>query len=280
MTGLVQLFEKEGYPLARCRSCELVQVGVEVDPARLEEIYGEAYFKEEVFHDYVAERDDRLKSGAQAARTLAAVKPGGRLLDVGCATGFFLQAASTFYEVKGVELSPFAAEYARNEFGLDVLVGDVTEVGSQEEPFDVVTLWNTIEHMADPVGALRAIASLSRPGTLLAISTGDVSGPLARRDLPGWNLMSPPYHLFFFSPRTIDLLLARAGFRLRRIVYDGVVAAAGPFASSPGRRIATLLGLGNVMTVYATFAGAPLPALSRAGRVAARYRPLSRAFGA
>ena len=199
---------------------------------------------------------------------------------MGCATGFFLQAASAFYEVKGVELSPFAAEYARKEFDLDVLVGDVTEVGPQVEPFDVVTLWNTVEHMADPLGALRAIASLARPGTLLALSTGDVSGPLARRDLFGWNLMSPPYHLFFFSPRTIDLLLAKTGFRLRRIVYDGVVATAGPFASPLGRRIATVLGLGNVMTVYASFAGAPLRVLFRAGRLAARYRPLRMTFGA
>ena len=59
----------------------------------------------------------------------------------------------------------------------------------------MVTAWNTIEHMADPLGAFTAIARIMRPGALLALSTGDVTGPLARFDLRNWNLMVPPYHL-------------------------------------------------------------------------------------
>ncbi len=90
--------------------------------------------------------------------------------------------------------------------------------------------------------------------------------------------MTPPYHLYFFSPRTLDMLLARTGFRLRRIVYDGVVADEGPLASVRGRQLATLLGLGNVMTIYASRDSTHTP--SRAGRLLARYRPLRWAFQA
>jgi SAM-dependent methyltransferase len=269
------LFAKDGYPIARCRACGLVRVDVELERRQLKEIYNEDYFtKDELFHGYVAERNLRLQSGARFAQTLARLVPRGRLLDVGCAAGFFLHAASRHYEVTGVELSPYASEYARREFGLRVLTGDVTEAGLEGELFDVVTLWNTIEHMAEPLIALHTIAALTRPGGLLVVSTGDVTGPLARRGLAEWNLMSPPYHLFFFSPRTIGRLLATVGFRLRRIVYDGVVAAGGPLASGAARRAATVAGLGNVMTVYASRERSAVPSPSRVRRLAARYRPL------
>ena len=199
------LIDKDGYPIARCRSCGLVQVDVELGRDELEGIYGEDFFtEEELFHDYVAQRGIRVESGAKLAEVLVGLVPGGKLLDVGSAAGFFLEAASRHYDVTGVEFSPFAAEYARGEFGHRVLTGDVTEVGLEGEQFDVVTMWATIEHMADPLAAVRAVASLTRPGGLFVLSTGDVTGPLARRDLHGWNLMLPPYHLFFFSPQTID----------------------------------------------------------------------------
>jgi SAM-dependent methyltransferase len=274
-----RLFDKDGYPIARCRSCGLVQVDVELGREELEKIYGEEYFtEEELLHDYVAEREIRLESGARVAHALTKVVPGGRLLDVGAAAGFFLEPASRHYDVTGVEISPFASEYARREFGLRVLTGDVAEVDLASEQFDVVTMWNTIEHVSDPLGTVQAIASLTRPGGVLVMSTGDVSGPLARRDLEGWNLMLPPYHLYFFSPRTIDLLLAEAGFELRRIVYDGIVAERGRLRSRLAQRAATLLGTGNVMTVYATRADRPPPRLARLRRLAARYVPLALAL--
>jgi SAM-dependent methyltransferase len=269
-----RLFEKDGYPIARCRACGLVQVDTELDRAELEEIYGEDYFtKEQLLYDYVSDRDARLESGATVARALARVRPGGRLLDVGCAAGFFLAPAARHYDVTGVEISPFASQYAREEFGLRVHTGDVTEVDFDGTRFDVVTVWNTIEHVADPLATVRAIADVTRPGGLLAMSTGSVTGPLARRDLPGWNLMAPPYHLFYFSPATINILLAKAGFRLQRIVHDGIVATGGLLGSDLGRRAAALLGAGNVMTVYATREDPP-PRPSRLGRAVARYLPL------
>jgi SAM-dependent methyltransferase len=272
--GLRPLFDKDGYPICRCRSCSLVQVGAVLSREELEQIYGEEYFSSEVFHDYVAEREVRVEAGRAAVGTLSRLVPDGRLLDVGCAAGFFLEAASARYDVTGVELSPFASSYARETLGLRVFTGDVTEGMVDGEQFDVVTVWNTIEHMADPLAAIEAIARAMRPGALLVLSTGDVAGPLARSDLRNWNLMAPPYHLFFFSPKTIDLLLARAGFELRRLVYDGVVADRGPLASDAARLAATVAGLGNVMTVYATRSTAERTGRSVVARLAARYRPL------
>lgn len=272
--ALAPLFDKDGYAICRCGSCGLVQVDTPPSRDELERMYGEAYFSSEVFHDYLAEREVRVQAGRAAVQTLARLAPAGKLLDVGCAAGFFLEAASAHYEVTGVELSPFASSYARETLGLRVFTGDVSDGVLDGEQFDVVTVWNTIEHMSDPLGAFAAIARITRPGALLALSTGDVSGPLARIDLRNWNLMAPPYHLFFFSPKTIDLLLAAAGFEVRRLVYDGVVAARGPLASGAGQLMATVAGLGNVMTVYATRTTPSQRSSSVVRRLAARYRPL------
>jgi SAM-dependent methyltransferase len=272
----IRLFEKNGHTIVRCRACGLVQVEERPGPRELERLYDQAYFTSDVFQNYVGERDARIESGARAARALARIVPGGKLLDIGCAAGFFLHAASRYYEVTGVEISAYASDYARREFGLRVLTGDVESADLEGKQFDVVTMWNTIEHMSEPLRSVRSVTPLTKPGSLLVLSTGDANGPLARRALEDWNLMAPPHHLFFFTRRTIDELLSRAGFRTRRFVYDGVVAERGPLASPGPRQAAAFAGLGNVMTVYASRYEAALPRRSTLRCVTARWRPLSR----
>ena len=88
------LFTKDGWPVARCAACSLVYVDAHLDRAALDAIYGRDYFEGDAFADYLGERDDRLIGARDRARLLADVVPGGRLLDIGCAAGFFLEAAS------------------------------------------------------------------------------------------------------------------------------------------------------------------------------------------
>ena len=96
-----------------------------------------------------------------------------------------MEAASKHYEVPGVELSSFASDYARREVGLRILTGDVTDGGLGGEQFDVVTVWNAIEHMADPLGGLegsrvspaREPSSLSPPAMSPDRSRGTTFGP-------------------------------------------------------------------------------------------------------
>jgi SAM-dependent methyltransferase len=200
----------------------------------------------------------------------------GRLLDVGCAAGFFLEAASERWDVTGVELSGFAADYARREFGHVVHTGDIADAGLPDDSFDVVTLWNTVEHMSDPRTALAHVGRVAAPGALVVLTTGNASGPMARRDLANWNLMAPPEHLYFFDPSTITRLLADAGLSVRRIVQDGLVNTDGLLARPRARMLASALGLGNVMTVYARPVDGLTQPQSRPARIAARLRPVSR----
>jgi 2-polyprenyl-3-methyl-5-hydroxy-6-metoxy-1,4-benzoquinol methylase len=246
-----RLFEKAGWPVARCLSCALVYVDADLDRAALEALYDRDYYEGDVFADYFGEREARIASGHHRVRSIARLNPTGRLLDVGCAAGFFLVAASERYEVTGVEVSAFAARYAREEFGLRVFTGELVDAPLQEGEFDVVTMWDVIEHLPDPRAALAQAARVMRPGGLLVLTTGDAEGRLARRNLEQWNLMTPPAHLTFFSPRTLEQLLNASGFEVLRRVADGIFSSRPRLASPLVHAVAGTLGIGNVMTVFA-----------------------------
>lgn len=272
-----RLFDKDGFPIARCGSCSHVYVDAQLGSSDLQERYGEDYYQGGVFHDYLAERDERIASARAYCALISTLKPSGRLLDVGCATGFFLEAASAHWQVTGVELSPFAADYARREFGHSVLTGDITDVDLPDGSFDVVTLWNTIEHMSEPRDSIGRVAQLAAPDALVVVTTGDVTGTLARRSLVDWELMAPPEHMHFFSPRTITLLLERAGLEVRRIAHDGCVAKGGLLATRRAKLLASAAGLGNVMTVFARRTGRHGAMRTRTGAsFLRRVRPIAR----
>jgi len=146
----------------------------------------------------------------------------GRLLDVGCATGGFLEVArENGFDVVGVEVSGAAAECARRQYGLEVLEGDLSSASLPSKSVDVVTMWDVIEHLPDPGRVLLEAARVLRPGGVLLLTTGDSSSLWARVTGRCWPLLTPPQHLFFFTPLSLKKLLAANGFSSPKIVYPG-----------------------------------------------------------
>ena len=137
----------------------------------------------------------------------------GRLLDVGCATGIFLDGMRRFgWDVRGVEPSRVAAEYARRRFGLAVFCGRLEEAGFADRSFDAITLWDVLEHVHEPRQMLSAIARLLRPGGLLVLSLPNpdsLEAWLLGRFWAGWDL---PRHLNLFRPLLLRAHLAKLGF--------------------------------------------------------------------
>jgi SAM-dependent methyltransferase len=281
-----RLFVKDGWPIVRCASCSLVFVDAALDRAALDSIYGRQYYEGGAYANYLAERDVRLASARDRTRWLTSIVQGGNLLDIGCAAGFFLEAASDRYAATGVEVSAFASQYARDELGLRVFTGEIFDAPLADGEFDVVTMWDVVEHLADPRAVLSEVARVSCPGALLVLSTGNVEGPIARRDLEGWDLMFPPGHMTFFSPRTLGLLLERSGFTIDRIVADGRVSHRPRLEDARAQGLLGTLGLGNVMTILARRSDRPRRRLARArvpsalahvvGLASARPRPADR----
>ena len=261
-----------GYDIVRCRGCGLQYVAEDVTPAQLRAYYGEAYFtggQPDGFQDYAAARETRqrhFRSLLPALRRhLRVARP--RVLDVGSALGYFLHVArEAGWPARGVELSEYAAARARAE-GFEVATGTVHDVDLPEGAFELVTLWDVIEHVPNPLAMLRRVHALLAEDGLLALSTGDVSGATARLYGRRWSLLAPPGHLFYFSRATLYRMLRLAGFEPLGCDSDGaflVNQAEKPGSPSRfGRLIARLhrprlvnavlrrLKLGSVMTVYA-----------------------------
>jgi SAM-dependent methyltransferase len=158
---------------------------------------------------------------ARAAASLEIVRRHhgpGRLLDVGCSAGFFLACAlAAGWEAQGVELSDDAAELARRR-GLDVVTGTIELAELAPRSFDVVTMWDVLEHVEDPLATLRQAAELLGDGGLLFVSTPNVDGLFPRfsyrlaRLAGRWPHPEPPRHLFQFSKATLGRFLREAGF--------------------------------------------------------------------
>lgn len=176
--------------------------------------YVETEYESGVYTSYVAAAHLKALTFAARAKAIAARKPGGRLLDVGASAGFFVDAAlDAGYDAYGVELSQEAVAAASPRARARMTVGDVNALAlGGTEPFDVITAFDLIEHVFDPVGFLNELRRVARPGALLAISTPDVGHVLRYVLRARWPMFQPLQHTVLFSKRGLRLALTAAGY--------------------------------------------------------------------
>jgi len=216
------LFSYGGERRVRCPQCGLIYVNPRRSRAAIETFYEEDYYSQERTQAAFAAR---LGFFEEAARRIERMAGGGRLLDVGCGYGHFLQACQRRgWQVKGVELSGAAGDRARAA-GLEVFRGSLAQAGYPAERFDVVTLWNVLDHLAEPLAEAREIMRVLRPGGLLFGRSPNAAFHLrANQAIRLLNRLGlqvrdvTVFHLISFSPATARRFLARAGFADIRVV--------------------------------------------------------------
>jgi SAM-dependent methyltransferase len=166
-------------------------------------------------------RLSRLLATSAAARPDGPIPVGGvSILDVGCGTGAFLDEARALgWQTQGIEVSVYAAQAAQQR-GLEVRCEPIDRASLRGAAYDCVTLWDVLEHLCDPAGVLAAAAAAVRPGGVVAVSTGDITSLCARISGRRWHLFNLPEHLYFFSRRSLELLMQRSGLRVARIVRE------------------------------------------------------------
>jgi 2-polyprenyl-3-methyl-5-hydroxy-6-metoxy-1,4-benzoquinol methylase len=255
------------HAIVQCRQCGLVYTDPRPDGADIIETY-------QAVEDplYVEEREGRVLTFEHHLKPLEQLTgpPDGRqLLDVGAYTGVFVEIAARHgWDAWGVEPSRWAVERARTQ-GLQMVQGTLETAELPEATFDVVTVWDVIEHLTDPRGTLEQAHRLLSPGGLLVVHTIDIESPFARLMGARWPWLME-MHIYYFSRRTLRAMLEACDFRvlsdrpqgryLRLGYLMNRVGALFPLAGRPAEWLVTKLGLrglavpvnlGDLFTAYA-----------------------------
>jgi SAM-dependent methyltransferase len=204
------------YEVRRCARCDLEFAFPPPPDAALAAVYAGGYFRGAGpgYADYFGA--ERAVADAKAEARLAllrrlGLRDGARVLDVGCADGrFLLRARREGFAVRGVEVS----EEARAELPSELasVVEASLEAAAAHGPFGAVTFWDVLEHLRDPIGALRAARALLGPDGLLGVVVPVVDNINARLAPRTWDQYKPPEHLWFFSRRALRAAVSAAGF--------------------------------------------------------------------
>lgn len=275
-----ELWRQGPYRLVKCRSCELAFIENPPGAAELARLYSfeTGYMKH--YSDPDADFSFKWEKAAHQCDLLEAKVPKGRLLDIGCSAGFFLKTArDRGWDVMGIELSPDTSEIARRRHGLNVITTGVDDSALEAQSFDVITLWDVIEHVPNPLETLHHVKRLLRPGGRVVMETPNIDGLFPRLSyaLAGktgfWPHPEPPFHLFQFSKKTIARVLERAGFekvsfRDEHIPVDYSFRAFPRSLKSPRRlgyyavfsslaRLAPYVGAGDALVVFARLPEGP-----------------------
>lgn len=206
--------------LLRCDDCSHVWADMRLSPEALQELYAENYFKGQEYLDYDQEAPALERNFRGRLRELKLAFPrGSRMLEIGSAYGFFLKMASRHFRVRGCEISAHAAGVAKSRFNQPVFVGDYLDLRAPKRPYDLVCLWDTVEHLQYPEQYIRKATSELRPGGRLVFSTGDIGSLIARIQGPRWRLIHPPTHLHYFTGRSARTMLEGLGYSKIRISY-------------------------------------------------------------
>jgi len=206
------------YSIIQCPVCSLVFYPYRVTP---ETLYTDAYFAGAEYFDYVADRKIIQANFKARIQRLRQIKPSGKLLEIGCAYGFFLDLAKDYWDVQGIDIYPAGIKYAREELGLNVTQADFLELPEEPAVYDVICMWDTIEHLQNPVETVYKASRWLKQNGVLAITTGNIESALARVQGDKWRQIHPPTHLYYFSPRTLRRMVDDAGMKVETITHVG-----------------------------------------------------------
>lgn len=199
--------------LVRCRRCGLEYVSPRPRAADIVEAYSQGDDP-----TYVSQVEARERTFSAALARIERLHPGrGRLLDIGTAAGAFLGAAKARgWEVEGCEPNRWMAEWGRRHYGISIRPGDLFAQTYTPGSFDVITLWDVIEHTPDPTRVIQKVRELLKPDGLLVVNYPDIGSWIARLLGRKWPFLSS-VHLYYFTRSTIARFLSQNGLTIVEI---------------------------------------------------------------
>ncbi len=194
--------------IVRCMSCQLMYAIPKESTQKLVEDYITMEDPK-----YVEEETGRRAQAKLILSLIAKHKKQGKMLDIGCGPGLFLdEAKKQGWSVQGVDLSGWAKEHAKKNFGIEVLQGTLHDARFPDRNFDGIVMNDVIEHLEDPKSALKEIWRVLKNDGILYVSTPDIESFLSRLLRAKWWGINK-YHLFYFSRKTLEKMFQEAGLK-------------------------------------------------------------------
>ena len=184
----------------------------------------------------------------------------GRLLDIGTGGGAFLGVAHrNGWEVAGCEPNRWLAEWGSSHYGINNQAGTIFDMDLPDDEFDVITLWDVLEHTPNPRNVLDECRRVLKPGGLLIINYPDIESLVARMMGRRWVFLLS-VHLYYFTPDTIKRMLREVGFKVtgtkmhwQSLELGYILFRMKPYISwlsTLGTKIVEGLGMGNLQIPY------------------------------
>jgi 2-polyprenyl-3-methyl-5-hydroxy-6-metoxy-1,4-benzoquinol methylase len=226
----------------KCKGCGLVFINEGAEKFAPRTLYSTEYFNErgeyflQVHDKNVTEvSGEHIESFREGLKLIQGIKQGGRLLDLGCAVGIFLALAKEDgWDVSGVDISDYAVSCARKRCKTEkVYAGELTDAHFSKGSFDVITMWDVVEHLAHPVATLREVHRVLKDDGVLLLDTPNEESLIRNvaytiYRLLGGRIVYPAiklyhsYHLYYFSGKTLQRLLDQVGFDLIKMIRKSI----------------------------------------------------------
>ena len=277
----VRLHNFDGFSVCRCGACDLVYLTPRLHEAQLEAFYADEYFSggHEVGYDsYEKDRPLYEKTFARRLKFIRRFKPAGKLLDVGCGLGFFLDVAQRWgFESWGLDCSRYAAERCRERFPGKIRQGFLRPGLFPEKYFDVVSMFDLFEHVYHPREFLRAVHRIIKDDGIVIITTPNYESALSLVSGRRWVSYKIPEHVYYYTPRTLGRMVGPL-FEVALVRSEGQYCSVS-FLAERTKTLSRPLGGGLLRAAH--YLGAEgLPVYVNSGSMTAVLRKSLRAAGA
>ena len=212
---------KNGLRIVKCKNCGLVYVNPRLSDEDYKKVYDKHYwFERQKGGDQksLPERKDmNLKAALQdKIKFIQRFKGEGSLLDIGCSDGALVEAAGrNGYRAMGIEINLELVKYAKKIYHKrKFLYGNLKELKLEQNTFDVVSLFDVIEHYLDPIEELREIYRIMKREGILIIDTITTDDPVFQSNPSGWTHMRPFQHIYLFNKALIRRLVEKMNFKI------------------------------------------------------------------
>lgn len=195
--------------IVKCSVCGLIFVNPRMKQKFVWQGYSDA-----VDTKYATQGESRLVTFKQSLKMIEQYVPKkGKLLDVGCAAGFFLKVAKDAgWQVSGIEPNRALAKWGAKKYGVSIFSKDFLETKFKDKSFDVVTFWDVLEHVTDPRAYLKEAVRILKPGGFIFVNYPDMGSVYSKIFKQKWWFISP-VHLYYFDKRTLGQFFDQEGLK-------------------------------------------------------------------